>query len=123
MGKNATDDIATVLSLYAHVFNFTNMHVMFHRSDFAHASRSNVDSVSNGTRLPGCSPGWNRPEGPCPGQELPSNLSRSVLAGLLPGQDINPRFFGRVEPGPQFHITVHATLAPIKHSSSDRITI
>ena len=31
------------------------------------------------------------------------NLTRSVLAGLLPGQDINLRFFDQVVPGPQFH--------------------
>jgi hypothetical protein len=43
MGKNATDDIATVSSLYAPVFNFTNMHAMSHRSDFFLACSSKVD--------------------------------------------------------------------------------
>jgi len=33
MGKDASNDIATVSSLYALVFNFTNMHAMSHRSD------------------------------------------------------------------------------------------
>jgi len=80
-------------------------------------------SVSNGSGLPGFGPGWNQPEGPGLGQEPPSNPTCSVLAGLLPGPDINPRFFGRVEPGPRFHITVPATVAPIKYLSSDRITI
>jgi len=80
-------------------------------------------SVSNGSGLPGFGPGWNRPEGPGPGQEPPSNLSRSVLAGLLPGPDITLRIFGRVEPGPRFHIMLPATFAPIKYLSSDRITI
>jgi len=70
-------------------------------------------SVSNGSGLPGFGPGWNRPEGPCPGLEPPSNPSRSVLAGLLPGPDINPGFFDWDVPGPLFHITVPATLAPI----------
>jgi hypothetical protein len=80
-----------------------------------------MDSVSNGSGLPGFGPGWNRPEDPGPGQEPPSNPTRSVLAGLLPGPDINPRFFGRVEPGPRFRNTVPATLAPIKYLSYDRI--
>jgi len=34
MGKNASDDIATATLSYVHVFNFTNMHAMSHRSDF-----------------------------------------------------------------------------------------
>jgi len=74
-----------------------------------------MSSFSNGSGLPGFGPGWNRPKGPGPGQEPPSNLTRSVLAGLLPGLDINPPFFVRVEPGPQFHITVPTTFAPIKY--------
>jgi hypothetical protein len=41
------------------------------------------------------------------------NLTRFVLAGLLPGLHINPRFFGQVVSGPQFHIMVPATWAPI----------
>jgi len=82
-----------------------------------------ITSVSNGSGLPGFGPGWNRTEGPGPGQEPPSDSTRSVLVGLLPGPDINPMFFGRVEPGPQFHITVPATLAPIKYLSSDHITL
>jgi len=80
-------------------------------------------SVSNGSGLSGFGPGWTRTEGPGLGQEPPSNPTRSVLAGLLPGSDINPRFFGRVEPGPLFHITVPPTFAPIKYLSSDRVTI
>jgi len=76
-------------------------------------------SVSKGSRLPGFGPGWNRPEGPGQGQEHPNNPTRLVLAGLLPGPDIYLRFFGRVEPGLRFHITVPATLAPIKFLSSD----
>jgi len=43
MRKNATDDITTVLSLYAHVFKFTNMHVMSHRSDLFVSCNSKVD--------------------------------------------------------------------------------
>jgi hypothetical protein len=78
-------------------------------------------SVSNGSGLPGFGPGRTRSEGPSPGQEPPSNPTCSVLAGLLPGLDINPRIFGRVEPGPQFHITVPATSLPIKYLSSDHI--
>jgi hypothetical protein len=39
----ATDGIATVSSLYAVVFNFTNMHVMSHRSDFFLACSSKVN--------------------------------------------------------------------------------
>jgi len=50
-------------------------------------------------------------------------LNRFVLAGLLPGPDINPRLFGRVVPGPRFHFTVPATFAPIKYLSSDHIMI
>jgi hypothetical protein len=42
MGKNATDDIATIMSFYALVFNFTNMHAMSHRSDFVLACSSKV---------------------------------------------------------------------------------
>jgi len=82
-----------------------------------------ISSVSNGSGIPGFGPGWNRPAGPGPGHEPPSYLTGSVLAGLLPGPDINPRFFGRVEPGPRFQIAVPATVAPSKYSSSDRITI
>ena len=82
-----------------------------------------TSSVSNGSGLPGFGPGWNQPEGPGTGQEPPSNLTRSVLVGLLPGPDINPRFFGPVEPRPWFHITVPTTFTPIKYLSSDRITI
>jgi len=67
--------------------------------------------------------GWNWPEAPGPGQEPPSTLSRSVLAGLLPGPDIQPRFFGLVEPGLRFHIPVPATCTTTKYLSSDRITI
>jgi len=82
-----------------------------------------MSSISNDSGLPGFGPGWNRPEGPSPGQEPPSNPTRSVLAGLLPGPDINPPFFGRVEPGQRFDISVLAAFAPIKYLSSDRITI
>jgi hypothetical protein len=78
-------------------------------------------SVSYRSGLPSFGPGWNRPEGPCPGQEPAGNLTHSFLAELLPGPDINPWFFDRVEPSPLFYITVPATLAAIKHLSSDRI--
>ena len=44
MGKNATDDIATVSSLYAPVFNFTNMYAVSHRSDCFLDCSSKVDS-------------------------------------------------------------------------------
>jgi len=90
-----------------------------------------VRSVSNGSGLPGFGPGWNRTEGPGPGwnrtegpgpgQEPPSNPNHFVLAGLLPGPDINPRFHGRVEPGLRFHFTVPTPFAPIKYLSSDCI--
>jgi hypothetical protein len=43
MGTNATDDIATISSLYAPVFNFTHTHAMSHSSDFFLACRSKVD--------------------------------------------------------------------------------
>ena len=46
-----------------------------------------------------------------------------VLAGLLPGPDIDPPLFGQVVPGPRFHCTGPATFAPIKYLSSDRIMI
>jgi len=46
-----------------------------------------------------------------------------VLAGLLPGLDINPPFFGRVLPTAEPHCRELQTLATIKHLSSDRITI
>jgi len=42
LGKTASDDIASVSSLYAIVFNFTNMHVMSPRSDFFLACSSKV---------------------------------------------------------------------------------
>jgi hypothetical protein len=41
-GKNASDDIATVSSLYALVFNFSNMHAMSHRSDLFLSCSSKV---------------------------------------------------------------------------------
>ena len=80
-------------------------------------------SVSNGSGLPGVGPGWNRPEGPGPSQELPSNPTRSGLAGLLPGPDINPRFLAGLNPDRGSIFAVPATVAPIKYLSSDRITI
>jgi len=43
MGKNTSNDIATVSALYALVFNFTNMHAMSHRSDFFLACSSKVN--------------------------------------------------------------------------------
>jgi len=82
---------------------------------------SGVTSVSNGYGLPGFGPGWNRTKGPVPGQEPPSNMNLFGLLGLLPGPDINLRFLGPVEPGPGFHFTVPATLAPMKYRGSDRI--
>ena len=80
-----------------------------------------VHRVSNGSGLPGFGPSWNRPEGPGLGQEPPSNPTRVTSSQLLPGPDINPRFSGRVVPGLRFHITVPATLPPIKYMSCDRI--
>jgi hypothetical protein len=68
-------------------------------------------------------PGWNRPEGPSPGQEPPSNPNRSGLTGLLPGLDINPRFLAGLNPHLGFIFAIPATVAPIKYLSSDRITI
>jgi hypothetical protein len=49
------------------------------------------------------------------------NSNRDVLAGLLPGPDRNPLFFGRVETGPRVHFAVPTFLAPIKYLSSDHI--
>jgi len=66
-------------------------------------------SVGNSSGLPGFSPGWNRPEGRCPGQEPPRNPIRGASAVLLLEADINPLFFGRVVPGPRFHTTVLAS--------------
>jgi hypothetical protein len=43
MGKNASNDIATVLSLYTLVFNFTNIHAMSHKPDFFLACSSTVN--------------------------------------------------------------------------------
>jgi len=43
MGKNTSDDIATVSSLYVLVFNFTNMHAMSHRTDFFLTCSSKVN--------------------------------------------------------------------------------
>jgi len=57
-----------------------------------------IISVSNGSGLPGFGPYWNGPEVPDPGQKLPSYLTRVTSVQLLPGPDINPRFFGLVEP-------------------------
>jgi hypothetical protein len=70
-------------------------------------------SVSNGSGLPGFGLG----------QERLCNPTHSVMAGLIPGPDINARFFGRFKPGPRFHITVPATFTPIKYLSTDCITI
>jgi len=64
---------------------------------------------------------WNWPEGTCSGQELASHLTLVASAGLFPRPDISPQLVGRVEPGPQFHIMVPASVALIKFSSSDRI--
>jgi len=66
-------------------------------------------------------PGRKQTEGPGPGQEPPSNPTQETGTVLLPGQDINLQFFGRVVPGLRFHITVPATLAPIEIMSCDRI--
>jgi hypothetical protein len=43
MGKNARNNVTTVSSLYALVFNFTNMHAMSYRSDFFLACSSKVN--------------------------------------------------------------------------------
>jgi len=48
---------------------------------------------------------------------------RFVLTGLLPGPDINLRFFGRVLHTAEPHIGEFNSFAPIKYLSSDRITI
>jgi hypothetical protein len=44
-GNNASNDIATVSSLYTLVSNFTNMHAMSHRSEcfLACSSKLNID--------------------------------------------------------------------------------
>jgi hypothetical protein len=55
--------------------------------------------------------------GSLPGQKP----NRYVLAGLLPGPNRNPVFFGRVGTGPRVHFAVPTFLAPIKYLSSDRI--
>jgi len=49
------------------------------------------------------------------------NPNRYVLAGLLPGPNRNPVFFGWVGTGPRVHFAVPTFLAPIKYLSSDRI--
>jgi hypothetical protein len=82
-----------------------------------------VISVSNGSGLPGFSPGWNRPEGPGPDQEPPNIPTRTGLAGVLPRPDINPRFFPGLNPDHGSIFVVPATVAPIKYLSYDRITI
>jgi hypothetical protein len=51
-------------------------------------------SVSNRSGLPGCGPGWNGPRGSGPGHGPPSYPNWVTSAGLLPGPDIYPRFFG-----------------------------
>jgi hypothetical protein len=43
MGKDASNDIATVSYVYALVFNFTNVRAMFQRSDFLIACSSEVN--------------------------------------------------------------------------------
>jgi hypothetical protein len=58
-----------------------------------------------------------------PGQELPRNLNRVSVGGVLPEPDIYPQVFGWVGTRPWFHFTVPATLAPIKYLSYDRIMI
>jgi len=88
-----------------------------------HVTNHGLVSLSTGSGLPGFGPGWNWPEGSHPGPGPLRNPTRSVFVGLLPGPDINPRFGGRVEPEPRFHITVPATFAPIKYLSSDPIAI
>jgi len=50
--------------------------------------------------------------------DLFKNPTNFVFAGLLPGPDIHPRFFGQIGLGPQFHFAVPATLAPIEYLSS-----
>jgi hypothetical protein len=49
------------------------------------------------------------------------NRNRYVLAGLLPGPNRNPVFFGRVGTGPLVYFAVPTFLATIKYLSSDRI--
>jgi len=49
--------------------------------------------------------------------------ARFVLAELLPGPDINPRFFGRVQHTAEPHFCELRTLAPNKYLSWDCITI
>ena len=50
------------------------------------------------------------------------NPTHFALAGLLPGPDIKPQFFGRVIPGLQLHFTVRASFAPNMCLRSQRIT-
>jgi len=45
--------------------------------------------------------------------DLAKNLPSVVLAGLLPGQDINPWVFGRGGTAPPFDFTVLSTLAQL----------
>jgi hypothetical protein len=90
---------------------------------FAGANNVIVASVSNGSGLPGFGLGWNRPEGPGPGQEPRSNPTRCGLPGLLPEPDINPQFLTRLNLDCGFIFAVPATATPIKYLSSDRITI
>jgi hypothetical protein len=78
-------------------------------------------SVSKSSSLPGLGPDWNQSESPGTGHNPPSNLTRSVLAGLLPAPDRKQLFFGRFQPGPRLHIMVPATLPPSTYLSSDRI--
>jgi hypothetical protein len=57
--------------------------------------------------------------GSTPGQKP----DHTVLAGLLVGLDINPRFFGWVYHTVEPHFRELRTWAPIKYLNSDRITI
>jgi len=80
-------------------------------------------SVSNGSRLPSFGPGWHWTKGPGPGQDPPSDTRCWTAAVLLPGLDIKGRIFGRVETGPQFHLTVSTTFTPIRYLLSDYSTM
>jgi len=78
-------------------------------------------SVSNWSGLPTSGPVFGWRIGLVWFQTRPKNATCVVLPRLLPGPDINRRLFGRVVPGPRFHIILPATLAPIKYLSCDRI--
>jgi hypothetical protein len=68
-------------------------------------------SVSNGSGLPGFSPG----------QEPPTNRTAQVLAGCYPDRTCKRGFLAGLEPNRGSNCTLPTTLAAIKYLSSDRI--